>query len=243
MGIIVNPRGAGGSGKTTLVRSIMAACGEAAPVRRPGRARPIGYRLRHPAGGPSLAVLGAYEATRGGCDTISRRDGGLEEIFRLAGLWAAEGHDVLLEGSSLGTEQARTAALAAAHPLHVIHLTTSAEDCARALLARHRLGRGVLPRLASEAARRQVEIASACDRLRLGAVEVEHLGPEEALQRIRHLLRLGVMPARPAPDRPPESRRGTPGATMVPDAGWQGDASCPAGPETMRGVHAAPPPG
>ena len=76
MGIIVNPRGAGGSGKTTLVRRVMAAYRDPAPILRPGRARPIGFRLAHPGYGHPLAIIGAYGATRGGCDTIPARDGG-----------------------------------------------------------------------------------------------------------------------------------------------------------------------
>lgn len=190
MGIIVNPRGTGGSGKTWLVRRIMAGYGPAAPIHRPGRARPIGFRLPHPAGGRPLAVLGDYGRSRGGCDTIPRRDGGMEEAMRLAGCWATEGHDVLLEGFSLSTEHARTAALAERHALHVIHLATPAEACARALAVRRRLRRNALPRLAEEAARIDAGVTEACRHLRGLGVAVERCMPDAAYRRIRGLLGL-----------------------------------------------------
>ena len=65
MGVIVNPRGTSGSGKTELVRRLLADYGRdgddrAEPVRREGRERPIAYRLRHPRGGRPLVLLGHY---------------------------------------------------------------------------------------------------------------------------------------------------------------------------------------
>ena len=102
MGMIVNPRGTSGAGKTELVRRIIAGYGwgrggQVEPVSTPGRERPMFYRLRHPLGGRPLVLLGHYEATCGGCDTIRARDGGLDEVFRLATEQAAGGCDVLLE--------------------------------------------------------------------------------------------------------------------------------------------------
>jgi hypothetical protein len=81
--------------------------GRAEPIRRAGRERHIGYRLPHPVNGRPLAVLGHYEATSGGCDTIRALDGGLGEAFRLADAWASAGHDVLLEGSALSRASTR----------------------------------------------------------------------------------------------------------------------------------------
>ena len=146
--MIINPRGTSGSGKTELVRRLLAQYGwqrgarfEGAgpkPIHRAGRCRPLGYRLGHPLGGRPLAVLGHYEVTSGGCDTNRAADGGLEESMRGAADYAATGHDVLIEGQRLSSEHERSAALARSHGLHILRLTTPLDQCARNLVWRRR---------------------------------------------------------------------------------------------------------
>jgi hypothetical protein len=132
MGRIINPRGTSRSGKTELVRRILAqygwqrsadcaGAGGLEPMHREGRSRPLGYRLEHPLGGRLLAVLGHYEVTSGGCDTIRAADGGLDEIVRRAADYAATGHDVVIEGQRLSRSmraprswRARTACISCA---------------------------------------------------------------------------------------------------------------------------------
>ncbi len=103
MGLIINPRGTSGSGKTELVRRILAGYdwergatrkggSNIEPIYRAGRSSPFAYRLQHPLGGRPLMVLGHYEATSGGCDTIRARDGGIAQIMRCAGEYGSEGH-------------------------------------------------------------------------------------------------------------------------------------------------------
>lgn len=189
MGLVLNPRGAGGAGKTELVRRIMVSYRDAEAVHRPGRSRPILYRLGHPAGGRKLVVLGHYERRSGGCDTVTLRDGGMAEVFRLAAQSAARGHDVLLEGLRLSEDHAFSAALAARHDLHVLRLTTPPETCARNLLARRRAGAAARPAYADAASLQHRRIAEACARLE-GRARVEHLGFDAALRRARALLAL-----------------------------------------------------
>ena len=186
MGVIVNPRGTSGSGKTELVRRIVADYGwdrdgRVEPVHRDGRERPIAYRLRHPLGGRPLAS--------GVCDTIRAVDGGLDEAFRLAGGYAASGHDVLLEGLLLSGEHARSAALAKAHELHVLRLDTPLDRCVRNAIARQRAGRRGRASVARTATMRQADVEEACRRLRRHA-SVEVLDFDNALRRARELLGL-----------------------------------------------------
>jgi hypothetical protein len=193
MGVIVNPRGTSGAGKTEFARRIMAAYGwpgegRAEPIRRDGRERPIGYRLLHPGTGRPLAVLGHYEATSGGCDTIRALDGGPGEAFRLADAWASAGHDVLLEGLALSREHLRSAALAEAHPLHVLRLATPLDRCARNLIAR-------------TAALLDAEIEEACGWLRRSRASMEVLDFDDALRRARYLL--GLARTAGPPPQPP----------------------------------------
>jgi predicted kinase len=194
MGVIVNPRGTSGSGKTELARRLLADYGwgrdgRAEPIRRTGRARPLGYRLRHPRGGRPLAVLGHYEATSGGCDTIRATDGGMDEAFRLADEYASTGHGVLLEGLVLSGEHTRSAALAKANQLHVLRLSTPLDRCIRNVIARQRAGRRNWASIVRTATMQQANIEEACRQLRPHA-SVELLDFGGALLRARELLGL-----------------------------------------------------
>lgn len=155
------------------------------PVYRADRARPICYRFRHPLGGRPLVVLGHYEVTSGGCDTI----GSLDEVFQRAADAAAGGHDVLFEGLQVSAESDRSAALAAAHGLHVLHLDTPLDRCVRNLVARRRARRDARPLITRIAAVRHAEIEEACARLRqCHGARVDVLGFDEALRQARALL-------------------------------------------------------
>lgn len=92
--MIVSLRGTNASGKTHLVRSIMARFPKKEEVRLTGRRKPVGYRL-HGIGAP-LFIPGHYEPTGqvGGTDTLMDT----EEIYRL--IWEAydTGYNVIFEG-------------------------------------------------------------------------------------------------------------------------------------------------
>ena len=196
MGVIINPRGTSGAGKTELVRRILAEygwrrhagfAGGVEPIWRAGRPRPFGYRLAHPLGGRPLVVVGDYEVTSGGCDTIRAADGGLQEVIRRAGDYAAAGHDVLLEGQRLSSEYERSAALARSHRLHVLRLATPPDQCARNLVGRRRARRNTWPSVARTVALEHTMVGEACERLGQYAT-VELLGFNDALARAQDLL-------------------------------------------------------
>lgn len=194
MGTIINPRGTGGSGKTKLVQRIIDSYApggiqSAEPLHSSGREKPMAYRLRHPNNGRPLIVLGHYERTSGGCDTIRVVDGGLDEVFRLADIWASAGHDVLLEGASWSVEYRRSAALAARHELHILVLLTPPERAARNLATRRRTSsaRLALITMAIRSQRDAIEVA--CGHLR-GVASIEELEFERALDCACNLLGL-----------------------------------------------------
>jgi hypothetical protein len=194
MGVVVNPRGTSGAGKTEFARRIMAdygwgSDGQVEPIHREGRRWPIGYRLGHPLGRRPLVVLGHYERTSGGCDTFSARDGGLDEAFRLADAWASAGHDVLFEGSGLSAEHERSAWLARRHALHVLCLTTPPEQAARNLVTRWRARGDSWPSVAGAVVAQRAAVEGTCGRLRHVAT-VEDLEFDAALRRAREVLDL-----------------------------------------------------
>ena len=197
MGVIINPRGIGGSGKTELARRIMLDYGwqnskPADHVERlftTGRDAPIGYALTHPADHRPLIVLGNYEKSSGGCDTIPLKHGGLGEISRLAGHYASRGYDVLLEGLRISMEWENAAKLAHHHPFHVLHLATGTEVSAGNLLRRRRLGVSKAPLVLNRALEESDIVTDACERLRCRAT-VHHLTFDSALAKARELLRL-----------------------------------------------------
>lgn len=165
MGIVVNPRGTAGSGKTELVRRILARYGwpkGGLPIVAPNRCVPLAWLLRHPSGRRPLAVLGHYGATVGGCDTIRLEDGGLDGALAMAASFAASGHDVILEGLQLSGDAALTRRLAAQHPLHVLRLTTPQHECVRRLLRRRRAGRAEWPRLLAKVNHESAAVDDAC---------------------------------------------------------------------------------
>lgn len=223
MGLVINPRGTSGAGKTWLVREVMRAyCHDGAKsvsLRRDGRSRPMGCQLFHPHGSRPLAIVGHYEATRGGTDTIPEADGGLGEALRLTDALAAGGNDVLLEGLQLSGDVEGTAALALAQrargsALHVLCLDVPLEWCVRNVVARRRAGWAARPGIERTARAGHAALTSACTALQHRGAQVEWLGAAAALRRTLTLL--GLDPARqdaPASNQlegvPPEMSGGT----------------------------------
>lgn len=104
--MIINIRGTSGSGKSTLVRKLMSCYDQKVAYKEEGRRQPIGYVLSRPSG-RSLAVIGHYETTCGGCDTISK----MEHIFELVKKSASLGMDVVFEGLLISADVNRTVEL------------------------------------------------------------------------------------------------------------------------------------
>lgn len=91
--MIVNIRGTHGSGKSTIVRELMARY-NAAPILHGGTRRPRAYALKVPLFSHLLYVVGPYETACGGCDAIQP----YADIWPIVEKVAAWGH-VLFEGA------------------------------------------------------------------------------------------------------------------------------------------------
>jgi len=124
--MIVNPRGTFGSGKSTIVRAVMARYAEREPAMAPGRKQPYGYTCTRADGGPSLWVVGHYETRCGGADTIPTIDDIYGQIRNAANL----GYDVIYEGGALVQSDWRRAAdVASKIEMLVIVLDVPIELC------------------------------------------------------------------------------------------------------------------
>lgn len=136
--MVINIRGTHGSGKSTIVRTVMSSYEERKPMIVAGRKRPIGYLCARP-GAASLYVVGHYENACGGGDTVLSVD----EAYRYIVEAAAQRYDVLFEGILLGHDVRRCADLKTAYHFDVlvIALTTDLDTCMTAVRAR-RVARG-----------------------------------------------------------------------------------------------------
>ena len=131
--MIIQIRGTSGSGKSTVMRTVMNLLGGFPAVLRPvfveGRKKPLYYS------GAGVSVLGHYESPCGGCDTIH----GYEALLSLTRERAAAGH-VLMEGLLLSEDSKNTLTLPA-DTLRVIFLNTGLETCLERIRGR-RAARG-----------------------------------------------------------------------------------------------------
>lgn len=102
-GRIVQVRGASGSGKSSLVRAVMAGLGRPNRWMVAGRREPLALTFDKPV--RPLCVVGHYgPASTGGVDTIKDK----EQPYAVARRAIAEGFDVLLEGIFISIEYWRT---------------------------------------------------------------------------------------------------------------------------------------
>lgn len=184
MPVAINIRGTGGSGKSTLVRNVMATYPAKMNVEEPGRKRPSGYILSGE-GRATLYVPGHYETACGGCDTIKTMDKVYEQVIDGLEL----GFNVLYEGIMPMDDVRRAVELNKTHQLDVIYLTTPIEDCLEGIQARRRAAaeaRGkepgeLNPKNTIERARRAEGVLK---RLIAGGVPVHRMGREDALDYI-----------------------------------------------------------
>lgn len=127
--MIIQIRGTSGSGKTTVMRQVMASFAEGwTGIGYPGRKKPLYYSLNNrqvETGLPGVYILGHYEATCGGCDNI----GSAAKVFELiATLQQAYGGDsiILCEGLLLSEDSKWTSQM---DDVKVLFLNTSEEEC------------------------------------------------------------------------------------------------------------------
>lgn len=119
--------GGHGSGKTTLVRSVMK---NMRPIEHKDRKYPLGYV------DDKKFVVGHYEIKNGGADTVRP----LDFLKKTIETYARQGKHVIVDGIGQAGIDKYVGPLIVKHGGAVLHLTTSVEDCAKGIKARgHKL--------------------------------------------------------------------------------------------------------
>lgn len=129
--MIINIRGPGGAGKSTLVRRVMELGNKVFTAHEDGRKQPLGYLYQFNSTSAALpvrvAIPGHYESRCGGCDTIPEYD----KLYSLVAKSSISNH-VLYEGLLISEDVPRTLGLCetvAPTQIHVIALDTPLELC------------------------------------------------------------------------------------------------------------------
>lgn len=193
--MIIQIRGTSGSGKSTIVKTIMELYAKPwRKVYREGRRQPLYYRLTHPKSffKPELAVIGHYEAKCGGCDTISIPGQSYPIIFDLIKRNIEDGRDVLFEGLLISGDVKWTGNLVeTTKEILIIELSTSLEECLESINDRRkvRLGEKFIPVNPENTASKHKLITRSCERLNKEfGIKIELHSRNSALLRVKELL-------------------------------------------------------
>lgn len=174
--MIINIRGTSGSGKSTLVREVLSWYPHREPVFVPGRKQPLFYKLRfYPGTAVDLVVLGHYEASCGGCDTISSTD----TMFDLVYEASSYARNVLFEGLLISADVNRCVDLHntfGASGFEVLAIDLPLEDCLASVNARRRAKDPTKPDVnPANTESKWKGVRQSLERLRAAGVNVKHL--------------------------------------------------------------------
>lgn len=186
--MIIQVRGTSGSGKSTIVKNVMALYRNVRPVMRTGRKRPIAYRCGVKP--EELTIIGHYETKCGGCDTISTPGQSYPIIFELIRRNATDGRNVLFEGLLISGDVKWSSKLNDLD-FRIIELTTSLEECLDSVNTRRklRLEEDYTPVNPLNTETKHKLIQRSCEKLNKEfGIPVERLGREAAMNKIREWL-------------------------------------------------------
>ena len=212
--MIINVRGTSGSGKSTVVRAIMAL----APARdtiymkksieiRPkptkktpnpearvyARKLPLFYRMKWP-NGQIVSIPGHYETACGGCDTLPTYD----ILFEIIRSEHAAGHDILFEGVLVAHDKKRCGELwdhLGQDPalFQIVELRDSLQVCLDSVQKR-RDDRGAKTAFSPDnTIRRYREVVRSCEQLEALGIPIHRTLRDDAPAVIQHLLQIPAL--------------------------------------------------
>jgi hypothetical protein len=189
---VVLIRGTSGSGKTWIAEQVIAKCGGVATAQTVKLGDPIKPYEKWKTGAyvwkvPPVTVMGRYDATCGGCDTLSWK-GAADVVEEFVVDQVRQGQSVLLEGlmvSSYGVER-----LKRIPGLTVVYLTTPLETCLDGVNQR-RIARGAKKPLNEHNTRAKHHTLLVTNKSnKMAGVKVEPLDRPAAHARVMELLGL-----------------------------------------------------
>lgn len=151
--MIIKLMGNSGSGKTTAVRQLMDLAQDVSP-QRDGR-KVTRYRLEFESG-PCTYVLGSYDNTCGGLDTISTAEEVIDLVVRCAPLG-----NIVMEGLLSSTYIGRLGEFLMSYPTNWLFLDTPLEECIERVKARRILAGDSRPFNEENTRNREKPIAAA----------------------------------------------------------------------------------
>jgi hypothetical protein len=177
--MVINLRGTGGSGKSTVIRRIM----EHYPSKNPqfiaGRKQPIGYQLHGLANTSMLYIPGHYETACGGCDTITAPDHVYDLVYRAVD----RGENVAYEGIIIGDDVTRAVDLArhvGKENFSVIALNTPMDVCLASIQARRDARGDTRPLNKTNTISRNERLKRIMSRLKDATIDAKWMSREEA---------------------------------------------------------------
>ena len=153
-----------------------------------GRKRPICYVLDNFRNSP-LAVIGHYEGTCGGCDTITA---GYPKLFGVIRERLGEECNILFEGLLVSADVNWTAGLHRDYPVTIILLTTGIKDCIGSINVRRRarMGSKYTPVDPLNTENKHRAVVNAVNRLEKQGVKVHRASRRSALYLVKKELEL-----------------------------------------------------
>jgi hypothetical protein len=135
--MIISVRGTSGSGKSHLVRRVVALYTKHRDLMAPPRVKPLYTLHGRTVAGKCLVTPGHYQIANGGIDTLKS----LDEAYEIARWAARSGHDVIMEGKNMSDGVARVNELVAEKfEVRVVVLNTDVATCLRDVRKRgHRI--------------------------------------------------------------------------------------------------------
>lgn len=181
--MIIQLVGTSGAGKTTIAKEVMTRYGRSNGVMSLGEKRPEAYKVIPPTGGRPLFVLGSYENTCGGVDTI----GSSAELLSLIEKYVDQGH-VLFEGLLISTYYGSLGVGLEKYLPGVVRcfINVDIEVCIRRVLKRRAEAGNKRPFNESNTRGRLKAIASFKSRLHQRGQRVETITSADDVMRILH---------------------------------------------------------